>query len=429
MKHISYSSILSILLLILALSFFVSCDLLQGFLSDLSGNDQDGSVLSLSYIPVFSIPETKSRALIPEEDDLTSMTYGQMLLPQLRYLEEHTGTDDSISTISTSIFGQSYDGQITYDTTNETIEIVYDLGDTNGLIQIVFHNDETFDYNQYLILDYFSDSDTDRNLYALTEVEGGRIVQGSDSSSYTITGESHIYYGWIIPSGNEADEAMILDYDMGVATGYFRGGTDIVFGFVDPYTVPAGSYQSTEDRTISGKSIDEVTIQDLLAMDTTLDTASYSRDTDSGYPFNDIYYMVGENTYLGNLTADAWDPVSFQTATEGFTFTDLGAPESQNLFEFLADSFNLDYQLVGDNPVSEWTSTTVEEVTYYYCDFSVEADGLYAIPHENVQIWNTDNEQIAYPAYTELQENVTYRMACPESDVDTVPDNPYIYQL
>ncbi len=153
MKHISYSSILSILLLILALSFCVSCDLLQGFLSDLSGNDQDGSVLSLSYIPVFSIPETKSRALIPE-DELSS--YAQSLLPQLRYLEEHTGTDDSISTISTSIFGQSYDGQITYDTTNETIEIVYDLGDTNGLIQIVFHNDETFDYNQYLILDYYS---------------------------------------------------------------------------------------------------------------------------------------------------------------------------------------------------------------------------------------------------------------------------------
>ncbi len=84
-------------------------------------------------------------------------------------------------------------------------------------------------------------------------------------------------------------------------------------------------------------------------MDDTLDTAPYIRNTDFGYPFNDIYYMVGENTYLGNLTADAWDPVSFQTATEGFTFTDLGAPESQNLFEFLADSFNLDYQLVGDS--------------------------------------------------------------------------------
>lgn len=385
-------------------------------------------LISLSFL----FRRRKSRALIPE-DELSS--YAQSLLPQLRYLEEHTGTDDSISTISTSIFGQSYDGQITYDTTNETIEIVYDLGDTNGLIQIVFHNDETFDYNQYLILDYYSknsntdQTNTDQTLYALTEVEGGRIVQGSDSSSYTITGESHIHYGWIIPSGNEADEAMILDYDMGVATGYFRGGSDIVFGFVDPYTVPAGSYQSPEDRTISGKRIDEVTIQDLLAMDDTLDTAPYIRNTDFGYPFNDIYYMVGENTYLGNLTADAWDPVSFQTATEGFTFTDLGAPESQNLFEFLADSFNLDYQLVGDSPVSEWTSTTVEGVTYYYCDFSVEADGLYAIPHENVQIWDTSNEQIAYPAYTELQENVTYRMACPESDVDTVPDNPYIYQL
>ena len=88
MKHRHYSSFLFICLLVLILNLFSSCDLLlDKFLNK--------KALSLSYIPVFTIPDTKSRALTPPSE-LDS--YGKMLLPQLNYFEENPDSDTTMTT-------------------------------------------------------------------------------------------------------------------------------------------------------------------------------------------------------------------------------------------------------------------------------------------------------------------------------------------
>ena len=95
-----------------------------------------------------------------------------------------------MTTITTSIFGQTYEGEVLYHTDTETIELVFDLGETNGLIKIVFHNDDTFDYYQYLVFDLTPEEP--RNLYALADMTGGEIV-------YTAR-THHMRSGGIVPS-------------------------------------------------------------------------------------------------------------------------------------------------------------------------------------------------------------------------------------
>ena len=220
---------------------------------------------------------------------------------------------------------------------------------------------------------------------------------------------------------------MIIDYDMGIATTYFRGTQDLVYGFVDPFTVPTGEYPPLEERVIPGKTVENVTIDDLLLKKDLMEQAAYQREASSNYPFNDIYYIISEKTYVGDLSRTSYTAESFEAAT-GYSFGDLGYPDSSDLFEFLADSMNFGYQLIGDNTLANWHEATVGETTYMYCEFSVAKDGVYAIPASTqFEIWDTTNTQVAYPTYTELYSGQTYRLAYPDNT--GIPANPYIYHL
>lgn len=414
------------LLVVFGMTFFTTCTI--------SPEHENTNQYSLPFIPVFQNMEDAdrgSRSILVSELD----AYGLMMFPRLSYFTANPDADNENSVITVKIFNDTYEGVPLYNPNNDTIEVTFDLGPTSGLINIIYKPGNVFDYRQIMIMDMGAG---DRNLYAVYELKDVAIEPSEDLQSGEFIAQGRVYYGWIVESEEEIPVASIWQYDMGTATTYIRGTQHVVYGIVDPRTVNEGDYPLPEQLSIGRKSYEEVTVSDIIEKLGLITSASYSRTNNDNYPMNDLYYLLDREEMLSDLSDSyATNPTSpcsseeFTLATD-LTFSGLGFPDSENIFEFIGESLGLDYWLIGASEDSIWENSEIDGVTYNYHAFTVEASGVYGTAYYKKYIVMDSDFNPIESTYKYLEIGKTYYLAyaAPLDPVgEPLPDNTYIFKL
>lgn len=391
MKLVKFNIILILLVLTL-----IGCSLEPSEIGN--GPSQSTTI----FVPVINQLPTKSgRALIPPEDPDTLLdVYGTMFLPQLTHFIQTTTTDVSLESFPIQILGETVNGEFEIGPENNQYTLKYHIGD-DGYIEVNVDSSGTFNYKQYLLVDVGGAVGI---MYMIHTIDGGHISQNGIIGEYT--GRGQLYYG-ALQENESGTSTSILPGDIGNARTFIRGAESMVYGIIDPYVVYDLDTLEEYDLRIADKPKTDITVSDLLLKLDAIQSFAYARSPNIIYPMNDLYYNFYEDVYSGFLSCggiDMDDAFSISENTRnkagfeaytGFSFADLGYPQSDNLFQFLGDSLGLTYTLIGDGENANWE--LLGDLTA--AEFVVEESSVYMAPPGFIIL---DNEQSSLAGFTEI---------------------------
>ncbi|MGD1821908.1 MAG: hypothetical protein ACPKM0_03985, partial [Pleomorphochaeta sp.] len=375
------------------LVLFISCPL-----TSVEDGKTSEAINRLVYVPIFNdtVDNTSKSidfAFTNQSSSIESELHGTMYLPQLSCFKQIQSDNISTDTLTVKIFHKDVIGTYSYDTVKDEATYLYRIDD-DGYIEVVVKSDGTFTYKQYLLVDINSFSID--NMYWLCEYDDCKIeYNDSDLANYTLKG--HLYYGQLADNLS-GEGAIIENYNLGQANVYVHGTDKMVYGFVDPYTVPTSVELTSEESYISDKSPDDVTIDEVANHLSYIENYKYERDYNDYYYFNDYYYDIENDWFYGqlcsadNLLCDdskTMDADEF-LATTGYSFEDLGFSDCDNCVHLLAESTGVDYLLLGEGDITKWEKVD----DFYYLEFSVEKDGVYMKIH-SFQICDENKDKIS----------------------------------
>jgi len=410
-------------------------------LNNISSNQND-KVL----IPVFKEnPILDSKALNLYGTSRTE-GYGVQFLPQLTYFKE-VNNNTINNELSVKFFHNDITGTYSYDNSTENHRFYYPIGDNAniGYIEIILDKDNKFTYNQYLLLSPAPDI----IMYFITEVKDCEIITDDNGiGSFTTVGQ--FYYGCIKNKNDSQGNFIGTYYDangmgMGEGKSLIHGTYKLEYSFVDWKIINDSDKQfDINDSFISNNIQEEVTIHELLNNYDFIKNLNYTRVDD--FPMHDIYYDTIQDKYFRGLfrltpnDLENNDPnyhyncrtkEQFESYT-GYTFDELGFPNCSNLLEFICESTNVEYRLIGNNDSSQWIDSP-NNSNYIISEFTVDKTGDYLIFPGNVFL-DEDYEifvETEMGCISRLNENETYYLGINKNNIifDKMKEYSYLVYL
>lgn len=400
------------------------------------------------FVPVISqISNKGSRALEPPNEigNIVDM-FGTMFLPQLSYFKTISNKEISYDSFPIRIFGRTVYGKTDYGLENDDYTLTYDLGEKEGYIEITINNSGSFSYKQYLIINFGGHIGI---MYSIHSIDEGKIIRNGNVGEYY--GKGQLYY-LSFDTDKSDDKAYFFDQNLGNAKTYTRGTEAMVYGIIDPFIVIQDV--SEKELFIAKKSINEITMNDLLPKQELIKNFPYERQDNNLYPMNDFYYLIKEGSYIGYLShgnliddVDGYELPNLDTREEtnfkehvGYSFKNFGYSDSDNIYQFLGDSLKLEYSLIGKNKVANWDNQN--NINIYTSKFTVDKSAVYMVPpgffvldsENKILGTNVDDDNLLFPergCILELNNNENYFIGFPfeDFDLETMKNYSYLFKL
>jgi len=408
------------------------------------GNGYDGKPASdilLPYLPIFrndslvinqlgdATEQFSSRAM-PVNPESDADFHGIPFLPMITGFRENLEGFTVGDALVFNFFG--YDVNLATEL-DESDNIIYrfEFGPTLGDITLVIHPDNSFDYYHNLFLEYWDTF----YFYIFSELTNGSIYPDNNSFGYEISGEAY----WVEVG---YDDTLARTYFNGIQFGkgnlYIKSTAEMQIGIPTPKPVPyeliPQNLAMIDDYVVSQNPIDEVTIDELKSKNIFLKALPYTYSDD--FSLNDMYYVKSTETYYMGLVynQDCYLPEGFKNHI-GYSFEELGCPDSNNIIEFIGDYFGLEYKSFGPTSIDDWSLAEYpiwdgSLIPYQETQFTLEQSGLYFIPnfYNPTQVYNKSGTREYMSCLKPLQAGVyTYAIPYDENQGIVLPD--YVYWI
>jgi hypothetical protein len=406
------------------------------------GNGYDGnhsSDIELPLLPIFrqsdqqiSYSEADSSRAIQMIPDNEAEMYGTIFLPIMTGFIENTAGFTVGDLITTDYNGILVEVQTSIDELGD-ITYFFDLGETEGNITVVLHPDNTFDYYQNVYVCFWDSF----YYYIFSELSNGTIFPLENIYAYDISGD--IY--WMSLGYDSVNNRSYIN-GQDLAKGSIRVKTNEIMSIGSPvlrqidYNTLPSDIPSSDDFFINNKTLDDIGISELLVKKDFVKTLQYDANS-SGYPLNDLYYVIPTNEFFYYLADDDNNYVSeenFQLVT-GYSFDDLGYGYCSNLFEFFAEYFSLSYTNFKPDSDDIWRFESYELYNSFtdfkVIDLTINDDGIYYIGTKVLGLlFDEYGEIVGYSGETVALTAGHYDYAIRYEEEDFVyPDYLYLIRL